>query len=401
MSTTRNAQGSGTIRQRPDGRWEARYTVGRNPGTGKQMQRSVYGNTQREARKKMTAAIAALDKGTYFEPEKITVGTWLGTWLETYVKDAVKPYTYRSYQTQINVHIKPALGAIMLSALTTPAIQSFYTALRNGTAKRDKAKNGQEQSPLSPKTIKNVHGVLHKALHKAVELRYIPFNPADACTLPRVERPDIKPLEEQQVTAFFSALENEPFKNVFLVTLFTGMREGEVLGLSWDNVNFNTGTITVKQQLQRDKLKGGTYYIESPKNEKARAICPAVFVMDLLKDEKRKQTESRIRAGKSWNNPWNLVFTDTLGKHLAIHTLYKHFKKLAASVGAPNARFHDLRHTYAVTALQSGDDIKTVQENLGHATASFTLDVYGHVTEQMKQASAQRMQQTIERLKKA
>lgn len=402
----RAAQGAGSLRKRAAGGWEARYTVGRDPGTGKQIQRSVYGKTQAETRKKLAAAVAALDSGTYFEPCKATLGSWLDTWLETYVRDSVKPYTYRTYQLQVNNHLKPALGAVPLVSLTAPAIQSLYAALLHGTAKHQQAparREGHKEKPkpLSPKTIKNIHGVLHKALQKAVELRYIPFNPADACTLPRMQKADIKPLEEAQIAALWKAMEDEPYKNLFLVTLFTGMREGEVLGLGWGNVDLAAGIINITRQLQREKVKNGAYYLETPKNGKGRTIKPAPFVMELLRDERRRQTEARLRAGSGWQNKWDLVFTDPLGGHLALHTVYKHFKKLVVEIGAPDTRFHDLRHTYAVTALQAGDDIKTVQGNLGHATASFTLDVYGHVTEQMKQASADRMQQTIERLQKA
>lgn len=383
---SRAAQGSGNIRKRADGTWEARFTVGRDPGTGKQMQRSVYGKTKTEVRKKLAQAIAAIDSGTYFEAAKLNLAQWLDLWLETYVQDSVKPYTLKSYQTQVKNHIKPALGNIKLSALSTPMIQAFYNSLK---------------SKLSAKTVKNIHGVLHKALQKATELRYIQFNPADACALPRIERKEIKPLDEKQMTAFLAQVEEDPFKNLFLVTLFTGLREGEVLGLSWDCIDFEAGVIVVDKQLQREKKPEGEYYLATPKNGKRRTLHPAPFVMDVLREEKRLQAERQIMAGKAWGNKWNLVFTDVMGKHLALHTVYKHFKQAAAKIGAPEARFHDLRHTYAATALQAGDDIKTVQENLGHATASFTLDVYGHVTDRMKKSSADRMQRFIQTIKQA
>lgn len=397
--SSRAANGAGSIRKRPDGKWEARYTVGNDPGTGKQVRRSVYGKTQAEARKKMAAAVAALDAGTYFEPERVTVGEWLETWLEAYVKDSVKPYTYIAYRNQVNNHIKPALGAVPLPALSAPQIQAFYKAAAKGTAasQQNARRAGKAGNSLSAKSIKNLHGVLHKALGKAVELRYIQFNPADACTLPRVRKPDIKPLREDQITALIAAVEGDPYSNLFLVTLFTGMRKGEVMGLAWSAVDFSAGVITVSQQLQR--ASDGAYYLETPKNGKGRTIRPAPFVLQLLKDEQRRQTAARIKAGRAWSNPWGLVFTNELGRNLAPATVQRHFKKLAESIGAPEARFHDLRHTYAVEALQAGDDVKTVQGNLGHATASFTLDVYGHVTETMQRASADRMQQTIDRLR--
>ena len=132
----------------------------------------------------------------------------------------------------------------------------------------------------------------------------------------------------------------------------------------------------------------------SLKNNKTRTISPAPFVMDTLREQRRIQNGWRLLAGSAWVNN-DFVFTNELGEHLKKQTLYTQFKKVVASLGLPKTRFHDLRHTYAVSAIQSGDDIKTVQENLGHHTAAFTLDVYGHVTEKMKQDRADRMEKFI------
>ena len=130
----------------------------------------------------------------------------------------------------------------------------------------------------------------------------------------------------------------------------------------------------------------------SNKNDRVRRIKPAEFVMDILKQQRQKQLEDRLRAGEMWSNEWNLVFTNEAGGHLYAITVYKNFKAIVKSIGIPDTRFHDMRHTYAMLSIQNGDDLKTVQENVGHATASFTLDVYGHVSKRMKQDSADRMQ---------
>lgn len=144
-------------------------------------------------------------------------------------------------------------------------------------------------------------------------------------------------------------------------------------------------------KLQQEKKKNGQYVFASLKNGKSRVITPAPWVMDYLNAHRVKQAEARLKAGPVWENS-GLVFTDDVGHHLTISTVYKNFKKIVASIGCPNVRFHDLRHSYAVASIRAGDDIKTVQGNLGHATAAFTLDVYGHVTDQMKRASAERME---------
>ena len=176
---------------------------------------------------------------------------------------------------------------------------------------------------------------------------------------------------------------------MFTVAIFTGMRQGELLGLSWENVDFKNGVIYVKQQLQ---CKDGEYFFCTPKSGKGRTIAPALVVMDALHQQWRDQRMASMEAGEAWSNPNNLVFTDPMGKNLVRRTVVKHFKSVAQRVGIPDARFHDLRHSFAVTSLQAGDDIKTVQANLGHATAAFTLDVYSHVSEKMRRDSATRMQ---------
>ena len=392
MAARKAAAGSGTIRKKTVTRngkqytfWEARYTAGTDPGTGKQIQRSISGKTQKEVARKLKEATAAIDAGTYIAPSKLTVGEWLDVWSRDYL-GGVKPFTVVSYQTTIRVHLKPALGAIRLEALNAHTIQRFYNSL---------SKPEGDKPPLSPKTVKNIHGVLHKALKQAVLIGYIRSNPTDACTLPRIEKKQIQPLDEAQSKLFLGAIKGHRLEDLFTFTLFTGLREGEAMGLTWDRVNFDNGTILIDRQLQREKKKDGAYLFAPLKNDKARTITPAPWVVQLIRSHKARQNEQRLKAGALWEDS-GLVFTDELGHHLAIHTVYTSFKKVAAQIGRPDARFHDLRHSYAVAAIRSGDDIKTVQGNLGHATAAFTLDVYGHVTDQMKKDSAERMNRYIQ-----
>jgi len=203
----------------------------------------------------------------------------------------------------------------------------------------------------------------------------------------------IKP-DEEQTRAFLSAIKGHPLEMLFTVTLFTGLRKGEALGLTWDCIDFQRGTILIDKQLQRERKKGGSYVFAPLKNDKARTVTPAPWVMQLLKHHRVVQAEQQLKMGPMWEDS-GLVFTTSTGQHLDIHTVQRAFKPIVASIGRPDARFHDLRHSYAVAAIRSGDDIKTVQSNLGHATASFTLDVYGHVTDQMKQESTKWMEHYI------
>ena len=172
------------------------------------------------------------------------------------------------------------------------------------------------------------------------------------------------------------------------------MRRGEVCGLTWDCVDLDKATIRINKQLQNVPGHPGEWRLVSTKNGKGRTIMVAPTVVEVLRKHRQRQAEERFRAGSLWQNT-GLVFCNEVGEHISPHTVYDNYKKIVTSIGLPNARLHDLRHSYAVAAIQAGDDIKTVQCNLGHATASFTLDVYGHMTPQMQRSSAARMEAFI------
>ena len=360
--------------------WEVRISMGYDPITGKQLQKSVSGKTQKDVREKLKKVLTELENDTYVEPTKMTVGEWLDTWAKEYLNN-VKVLTEENYLNQIANHLKPGIGHVKLECLNTHTIQRLYNSL-------------QTEKGLSAKTIKNIHGVLHQALNQAVDSGYIRKNPSEACKLPKVNKSEIVALEPEQMSTLLQQAQSDSYSNLFITALFTGLRQSELIGLSWDCVNLETGVITVKQQLQ---CKDGEYFMSTPKNGKPRIMVPAPLVMEALRQEKAKQDAWRSAAGNLWNNPHNLVFTDSLGKNLVRRTVVKHFKKITQRSGIDQTfRFHDLRHSYAVASLQAGDDIKTIQANLGHATAAFTLQVYAHVNDSMKQESSARMQKYYE-----
>ena len=393
-SIKRAVAGCGSIRKRTQTKngkeytfWEARYTTGYDPETGKQKQKSVSGKSQRIVAEKLKAAVAAIDDGTYIEPNKTTVGQWMDIWQGEYLI-RVKHSTSISYKAIIKNHIKPNLGGIPLMNLMPHQIQAFYNRLGSPPS---------GEKATSPKTIKNIHGVLHKALQQATLNGMIHNNPCDACVLPRVIRKEIKPLNEEQIGDFLREIKGHRFEGVFITTTFSGMREGEVCGLLWDCVNLDRGTVVINKQLQKIRQSGGEYRLVPTKNSKGRINTLAPFVIAILRQIKMQQLANRLRYGDKYEDS-GFVFTDEYGHHLSPQTVYREFKKVMVKIGCPDARFHDLRHTYAVIAIQSGDDIKTVQDNLGHATAAFTLDFYGHVTDKMKQESANRMERFIRQI---
>lgn len=388
----KSAAGSGTIRKKTVTRngkqytyWEARYTTGYDTGTGRQIQRSITGKTQKEVAQKLKAATAAIDAGTYTAPSKMTFGAWLDVWTGEYL-GGVKPRTAATYKSAIDTRIKPALGAVRLEAMTAHQLQSFYNGLLDPN---------QTERVLSPKMVKNIHGIIHKALQQAVLNGIIRFNPATACVLPRIDKREIQPLDEVQISEFLKEIRGNRYEAFFTVALFTGMRKSELLGLTWDCVDFRSGTIVINKQLQNVVGVRDKYHLVSTKNGKGRVITPAPTVMRVLRDVKQEQLENYFHHHEYYDDESPFVFTDGLGNHLKPKAVYDEFKKVVTKMGLPEVRLHDLRHSYAVASIRSGDDIKTVQDNLGHATAAFTLDVYGHVTAQMKQASAERMERFI------
>ena len=377
---TKKANGSGTIRKRADGRWEGKYTLGYDPKTGKLIRKSVYGKTQKEVRLALSKIVSEMDSGTYAEPSKMKVSQWLDEWLASYTMN-IKPATRSAYEEHIRVHIKPSLGDIPLKQLSTRDIQQLYTNLL-------------KERELSPKTVRNIHGVLHRTLEQAKLLGYIRVNPADAAVTPRVEKKQVETLDAEDIGKFLAAIRGTKYEYPLFVAVFTGLRQGELLGLTWDCVDFEHGMLLINKQ--HNRVKGDTEFrFASLKNDKARVLTAADEVMEVLKLQKERQTAWAAALGDGWSNPDHLVFTTEFGRYINDKILYQNFKRIMRKLGKPDLRFHDLRHTYAVNSLRAGDDIKTVQENLGHATASFTLATYAHATPGMKRESAKRMTEFI------
>lgn len=376
-SVKRNSKGIGSARKRPDGTWEARCTI-----NGKR--RSFYSTKYSEVLKAMRDAQNDVISDIYTEPSRLTVGQWLDMWLEEYSKPVIKHSTYISRLDHINLHIKPLIGKTELQDLSAEDIQSFYNKLI--------AKG------ISPNYVAVINVSLNSALKQAVKLKYIANNPTEACVLPKKTKTEIAPLTEREITEFLKAIQGHRFEALFHVALFTGMRLGEILGLPWEAIDFINCTVTVKQQLCQHRRRGEKVYIGTTKNGKTRVLTVPPFIMEIFEGVRQKQRADQINLGMAWNNEFDLVFTDRMGKHLSNSSVERDFKKAVTAIGCPNTRFHDLRHTYAVTALQEGDDPKTLQHNLGHSTANFTMNVYAHVSEKMKNESAKRMQAYYQKL---
>ena len=304
-----------------------------------------------------------------------------------------KYFTIDQYNSFGKSHILPELGAVKLSALSPVHIQKFYNKL--GSEVSDKT-----GKPLSAKSIRNIHGILSKCLNVAVNQGLIKSNPCELVTVPKVVKAQIEPLTEEEQKAFLKAIQSHRYNVLFTTMHFTGMRISEAIGLTWDCVDTQKGTLKVYRQLQKRLKKDGGYTFAPLKNSKTRIVQLSPYIIDLLQKHKIKQQQQRLAAGELWQGFDNLeeqetafVFCDDLGQHLKQDTVRTDFKELC-----PDSRVHDLRHTFAVNSLQAGDDFKAVSESLGHATAAFTLDVYGHVSDEMRKQHAARQQEYIKAL---
>lgn len=386
--SSRREAGSGTIFKREDGRWQGQFVSGRNPETGKLIRHSVYGKTQREVAAKLREATASIDRGTYQEPNKLTVAEYAKEYFSTCAVN-LSHNTQVSYKRILDKHILPALGKVKLTDLNHRQVQRFVTSL-------------SAQKGLSAKTVRNIHGVLHNMLESAVRDELLLRNVSERCSLPRVTQHQVRAITTAELSRFLHAIDGKQFRNIFFIDIFSGLRLSEILGLRWDDVDFDYDCIYVRQQLQQKQIKGDfSYFLAPPKEGKQRKIILAQNAMQVLRHQRTKQLEQRLAAGALWDNSFHLVFTNDFGQPLNRRTVYKHLKRILLDCGMGNYTFHSLRHSFATISLENGDDIKTVQTNLGHYAASFTLKTYAHVSDQMQRNSAARMDALIASLPKA
>ena len=315
------------IRQRKNVLWEGRYRL-----NGKQC--AVYGQTKAEAKAKLAARMTEIEQGICIERTDLTLEEWGWEWLKTFKEGKIRHSTMDNYESDFRMHVVPYIGHIKLKDLTTLHIQRTYTkAQLNG---------------LSPKSIRNIHGLVHGMLAKAQSLDMVRKNVSEDCELPMLEKTEMHTLSDVELRRFLEIAKDDPFYLMYYVDFFTGLRESELIGLTWDCIDFAKGTIRVYRQFVRiasgpDK---GKMMFTSLKNHKERTIHPAPSVMDALRQAKEKQNRQRLLAGSSWDNVYDMVFTRDNGMFIRFKTLYIHFKALVGKLNRPEVRFHDIRHPY-------------------------------------------------------
>ena len=387
MSNRKN-RGDGSIRKRSDGRWEGRYTAGRNEETGKLIYKSVLARTQAECKRQLREAVwnrehkatpltglAQETQGTsapQMNCQEYTVAQWLQTWYDLYAKQNIRESTQIQYSYFMNQLVIPQIGEVPLSQLTGLRLQILYQDLRiNGRVHSQK----RASSGLSPKTVRSVHMFLHAALEQAVRAGIIAKNPTMECKPPKLEQKEMKVNQPQQIGNYLQAAAERNVLPMFFLELTTGLRRGELLALQWTDLDIENRTLAVTKQVNRIN---GELVVSPPKTRNSvRTLALPQQAVDLLIAEHKKHPR----------NPY-LFPSPKTGTMYDPDAFRRTHDKILKAIGAEHIRFHDLRHTFATLSLKSGVDVKTLSGALGHYSAGFTLNTYTHATAQMKQDAA-------------
>lgn len=377
MRLRKRGQHEGNIYRRADGRWEARLRVGyRN---GKRARRSVFGKTRAEVVAKLRGIIQAHEQGTLEAPARLTVAQFLSQWLEDSARPKLRPRTFVTYAQVIRSHIEPGLGRIPLRRLSPQNVQAWLN---------ERAKAG-----LSPRTCQHARSILRAALSRALKWGYVSRNVAALVDSPRVVKHEIKPLTPEEARTLLATAREHRYGSLITVAVALGLRQGEALGLRWEDVSFDEGVLQVRNALQW--VAGGGWSLVEPKSERSRrAISMPDILISSLRTHRTRQRQDRLLSGSRWQEN-GFVFTSRAGAPLDPWAVNKAFKRLLAAAGLRDIRFHDLRHTAATFLLAQGVDPRTIMETLGHSQISLTLNTYSHVLPALQREAAEKMNRLL------
>ncbi len=378
----RRKRGDGSLHLRKDGRWEGRVVVGYDE-KGRPKTKNVLAKTKSECNAKLKALKASLQGPREPKQEKpnvgMTFGAWLDRWYQRECKPKIRPKTQADYENRIYQHIIPELGAISLAKLTAADLQQFYNRLKDGGRL---LRVNQYGPGLSDRMVKSCHVTCRVALDQAVAQGLILKNPALSCKAPVTRPKEMQVLTGEEIQRLLIQAKEDGCFELLLLELSTGLRRGEILALQWDDLDFRTGVLRVERQVQRIR---GKLVVSQPKTRaSSRSILLPTPVLKILEQYRQSVTSRWMfpspRKGDSPRDPT---------------AVRKKLSAVLKRAGCPAARFHDLRHTFATSALEHGMDVKTLSTVIGHVSSTTTLNVYAHITDEMRQKAADKIDRAI------
>lgn len=365
--TKKSGQNQGSVSVRKDGLVQAQITI-----DGKRI--SKYFKTKKEANAWRIDTLNKIQNGMFNSGPQVLLSEYLEQWLIA-SKDSIRPKTHNQYRQIVEQHINPNLGKIKLADLRPEMIQTVY--------------NRKIELGFGARTVRLTHSVLRSALNQALRMGLIYRNPATVVYQPKLKETEMKVLDENQVRSLLIAAKGNRLEALYKLEITTGLREGEILGLRWSDLDWETQQLKIQRQLQR--ISGiGLIYSEPKSAAGRRMIMLGSETIASLKTHSSRQYTERVFAGDKWQEN-DLIFPSSVGTPLDPRNLFRQFKDLLRKANLPDIRFHDLRHTFATLALSQGVSVKVVQEMLGHSDASMTLKVYSHTTPGMQREAAKKM----------
>ncbi len=368
----RRGNNEGSIYQRSDGRWVGSASIGYE--NEKRKRKHVYGSTRQVVAKKLHRVMRDVEQGLPITPERLTVERFLHQWLADLVKHNVRPRTFESYQMVVELHLAAAFGHLRLGMLQPSHVQEYL--------------NRKLEAGLSPRTVQYHHAILRRGLGQAVKWGVIPRNVAKLVDPPRVKYEEVKPLLSKEVQQLLDTIHGDRLEALYVLAIATGMRQGELLGLRWNDVDLEVRSLRVHTALQRIDSK---FQLVEPKSRSSRRTIdlPQTSVA-ALRQHKVEQLQERLLTGSEWED-WSLVFTTQRGTPIEASNLIRAFHRLLTEAGLRRIRFHDLRHTTASMWLAQGVPARVVMELLGHSQITLTMNTYSHVMPELRREAADSM----------
>lgn len=368
----------GQIIVRGERRWLVRVYLGRDRETRRRTyhNRTIYGSL-RYAQAYLTKKLHERDLSRGVEGLQVTVDEFLDHWLKTAVEPRVRGKTYSDYAAMLRRYIRPTIGTRMLASLSPLEIQSAYQIMID--------------RKLSARTVRYAHAVLRSAIRQAIRWQLLLSDPTQGVQLPSPHCREMSVLTTDQARSFLRAAIHSPKQCLFAVALTTGMRPSEYLALCWRDIGWDRGTVSVVRSIHRHD--GQWIFTDTKRVRSRRLVKLQTWVLELL----RRMKDKTQAAGETCATAFaDLIFTTAHGDPISEEYLVKrHFKPLLREAGLPNIRLYDLRHTSATLALTVGVAPKVVSEQLGHASAAFTLDTYSHVLPHMQDEAAAKMEAAL------